>query len=66
MLEHYALALLYVLGAIIMAALIDCVLDDANKHGDPVKIGFCLLVWPLLVAAYVVLYSFSKVRKHVG
>jgi hypothetical protein len=66
MLEYIIIALLYLCGAILMAAYINLSLETDNLSGRPFRIVLGVVIWPLILVIFCFIAVFDMVRKHVA
>lgn len=66
MLEYIIIALLYLCGAILMAAYINMALEMDNVSGRPFRMVLCVVIWPLILVIFCFIAVFDMVRKHVA
>lgn len=65
MLEYTLISLLYVCGALLMAAYINMALEMDNLSGQPIRMALCVLIWPLILVLFSCFAVYDMVRKHV-
>lgn len=66
MLELCLITVLYVLGAVLQAALLDEILEGGALKARPVRMALCIMFWPVLIIMFCFLYALWMVRKNVS